>query len=356
MSQEREASTKASKRPMTCKLIFWAFLSLSWLLCPAFAEDCNNTAPVGVQCTEEPSCVIVGETHMLQWKSHVPSKIMVICIHGLGLCARAYKPLSKELSEAGIDGFGVNVRGFGPDRDKPERAKLDCVATVGDIQKLLTSIHKDHPDFRVFLIGESMGGAIALRVAVENPELVDGVVCSAPAWKLLRMSSTAAKGIVEIFMSGNRRTGPAGRAIMRQATSNEELTQHWLADPSHKLRLSLSEARSFVGFISKTDNYAKRLTKPVLIVQGLNDNLLSPRAAAKIFKFVRSPNKTFLIDGTGEHLILEEAQFSPAVIAELITFTRTTLQSKPAFVSVNDKELSPQQRRELAKLLRISGI
>ncbi len=131
---------------------------------------------------------------MLEWKSQAPAKVIVVCIHGLGLCARAYKPLAKELSAAGIDGFGVNVRGFGPDRDKPDRAKLNCAETVGDVRKLLTNIRKEQPDYKVFLIGESMGGALAIRIAAENPGLVDGVVCSAPAWKLLKNAANCCEG------------------------------------------------------------------------------------------------------------------------------------------------------------------
>ena len=145
---------------------------------------------------------------MLEWKSPSPSKIIVVCIHGLGLCARAYKPLAQELSAKGIDGFGVNVRGFGPDRDQPERAKLDCVDTLDDVRKLLAAIHKEHPDYKVFLIGESMGGALAVRIAAEHPELVDGAVCSAPAWKLLKMRKTAVKGVFELFLSPGSHPGP----------------------------------------------------------------------------------------------------------------------------------------------------
>ncbi|MBZ0186165.1 MAG: lysophospholipase, partial [Candidatus Obscuribacterales bacterium] len=157
---------------------------------------------------------------MLEWKSPAPSRIFVVCIHGLGLCARAYKPLAKELSAAGIDGFGVNVRGFGPDRDQADRSKLDCVKTVGDVAELLESIHREHPDYKVILIGESMGGALAIRIAAEYPQLVDGVVCSAPAWKILKMRRTAVKGIFELFLYSRKHPGPAGRAVLHQATTD----------------------------------------------------------------------------------------------------------------------------------------
>jgi alpha-beta hydrolase superfamily lysophospholipase len=137
----------------------------------------------------------------------------------------AYKPLAKQFSDAGIAGYSINVRGFGPDRDKADRAKLNCIDTVGDIGKLLVDIHKQYPDYKVFLVGESMGGALAIRAAAENADLVDGVVCSAPAWKLLKMRSTAVKGIFELYLFHSRRPGIASRGVIKQATSDRELSR-----------------------------------------------------------------------------------------------------------------------------------
>ncbi|CAN5278818.1 hypothetical protein BH10CYA1_BH10CYA1_45920 [soil metagenome] len=317
----------------------------------------SATISIGSPCAEDPSCVIVGGTHMLEWKSTNPAKIIVVCIHGLGLCARAYKPLAQELSAAGIDGFGVNVRGFGPDRDKPDRSKLDCVDTVDDVNNLLVRIHKEYPDYKVILVGESMGGALAIRITAENPNLVDSIVCSAPAWKLLKMRRTAAKGIFELFLFSGSGPGPAVRAVIKQATSDPKLSEHWLADSSHKLKLSLGEATSFFGFINKTDKYAKQIEKPVLVIQGLNDHLVSPRSVAALFRDIPSDNKTFLIDGKGEHLVLEEDRFTKALTEKLIDWMKIdAVAQSPRFTVevVNDQALSTAENRRLKKLRRLA--
>lgn len=294
---------------------------------------------------------------MLEWRSQTPLKVVVVCLHGLGLCARAYKPLADKLSQAGIDGFGVNVRGFGPDRSNPEHSRLDCVKTVGDVRELLKNIRKAQPESRLFIMGESMGGALAIRIAAENPELVDGVICSAPAWKLLKMRRTAAKGVLELVFFPNKRPGPAGRGVMRQATSDPELTDHWLQDSSHKLKLSLKEATAFLSFISKTDDYARKLNMPTLVLQGLQDKLVSPKAVARIFRDVPANKKSFLIDATGEHLVLEEGRFSPALLESVISWMKTDLKSRPIqrnFEIVNHESLSRRNQRHLRLLTRLA--
>lgn len=37
---------------------------------------------------------------------------------------------------------------------------------------------------KLLLLGESMGGALALKVAADNPDIVDGVIASEPAYRV----------------------------------------------------------------------------------------------------------------------------------------------------------------------------
>jgi acetolactate decarboxylase len=353
----RVKSIKFSRGLLTCTLL--ALLAqtaeLSLFIRPVQAAD---TCAIGSPCLTDPACVVVGNTHILEWKSKTPAKIVVICIHGLGLCAMAYKPLAKQFSDAGIDGYGINVRGFGPDRDKADRAKLNCIDTVSDIGKLLVDIHKQYPDYKVFLVGESMGGALALRAAAENADLVDGVVCSAPAWKLLKMRSTAVKGIFELYLFHSRRPGIASRGVIKQATSDRELAEHWLTGSSHKMKLTRKEAFDFVRFVSKTDSYAKKIEMPVLVMQGLDDHLVSPKAVAELFGDMPARSKEFLIDAKGEHLLLEEGNFSPALIEKLISWLKADHSSdrSPTLITmINEQSLSTPEAHRLQRLLKVAN-
>jgi acetolactate decarboxylase len=357
---KRAKSIKFSRLLLVSALVTLSQTAALYALAsPVVAAD---ACLIGSPCAEDPACKIVGNTHMLEWKSKTPAKIIVVCIHGLGLCAMAYKQLAKEFSDAGIDGYGVNVRGFGPDRDKADYAKLNCIDTASDIGKLLVDIRKQYPGYKVYLVGESMGGALAIRAAAENADLIDGVVCSAPAWKLLKMRSTAVKGVVELYLFRSRKPGMASRGVIHQATTDHELREHWLAGQSHKMKLTRKEATAFVRFVSKTDSYAKRVTKPVLVMQGLDDRLVSPKAVAKLFGDIPASNKEFLIDAKGEHLLLEEGKFSPVLLDTLITWLKAdqsvsrSASSKPiaAITVINDQTLSPVEMRRLSRLQKLA--
>lgn len=362
---KRAKSIKFSRLLLISALVMLSQTAALYALAsPVVAAD---ACLIGSPCAADPACKIVGNTHMLEWKSKTPAKIIVVCIHGLGLCAMAYKPLAKEFSAAGIDGYGVNVRGFGPDRDKADYAKLNCIDTASDIGRLLVDIRKQYPGYKVYLLGESMGGALAMRAAAENAELIDGVVCSAPAWKLLKMRSTAVKGIVELYLLRSRKPGIASRGVIHQATTDHELREHWLAGQSHKMKLTRKEATDFMRFVSKTDSYAKKLDKPVLVMQGLDDHLVSPKAVAKLFGDIPSSNKEFVIDAKGEHLLLEEGKFSPVLVEKLIAWLKP-VQATPKQVStksassepiaaitvINDLTLSPVEVRRLSRLQKLA--
>lgn len=352
---KRAKSTKFSRLLLVSTLVMLS--QTAALYVPADPAMAADACQIGSPCATDPACKIVGDTHMLEWKSKAPAKIIVVCIHGLGLCAMAYKPLAKELSEVGVDGYGVNVRGFGPDRDRADRAKLNCIDTVNDIGKLLADLRNHYPHYKVYLLGESMGGALAIRTAAEYADLIDGVVCSAPAWKLLKTRSTAVKGVVELYLFRSRKPGIASRGVIHQATADHELREHWLAGQSHKMKLTRKEAADFVRFVSKTDSYAKKVSRPVLVMQGLDDHLVSPKAVAKIFGDIPARNKEFLIDAKGEHLLLEEGKFSPVLLEKLIAWLKADQNlAKPlaSITVINDQNLSPTASRRLSRLQKLA--
>lgn len=252
------------------------------------------------------------------------------------------------------------MRGFGPDRANKSYSKLDLVDTLDDLKKLLASVHSSYPGYSVFLLGESMGGALALRVAADNPHLVTGVICSAPAWKLLRLKRTAVKGVFELLMVSHK-PGPAGRSVVRQATSDPALNEHLFSDPSHKLKLSAREVTAFLRFISKTDEASGRIQSRVLFVQGLHNRLVNPRAVAKLFSEVPARHKHFIVDAQGEHLLLEEGQASEALLSKLLDWIKSTgeTQQMPdrTFTVVNHASGRQDDRaiKTLRKLCKIDG-
>ncbi len=121
------------------------------------------------------------------------SKAILLCVHGLGFSSSSYEPFGKKLSSLGYATYAVDVRGFGSWLKKEGHETVDFDSCLQDVEQALKSLHKAYPGEPVFLVGESMGGAIALSSAARYPDLVQGLVSAVPSRDRFHKTSNSSK-------------------------------------------------------------------------------------------------------------------------------------------------------------------
>src|SRR5262249_7147389 len=132
-----------------------------------YAQSATSTPTTGAPC--------------ISWVDPaVPPRVALLCIHGLGLYSGSYQDFGRHLARGGIATFAIDVRGFGSWVTGKGEKDIDFNSCLDDIKSAVASIHTAYPNLPVFLLGESMGGAIALRFAVQHPEMIDGLISSVP--------------------------------------------------------------------------------------------------------------------------------------------------------------------------------
>lgn len=100
----------------------------------------------------------------------------VVCLHGWGASAYAYRHVLAPLAAAGVDAYAPDLRGHGWS-DKPlDRAAYTPDAFAAWTLRLLDALQLD----RALLVGHSLGGAIALHTAGRAPDRVTALVLLAP--------------------------------------------------------------------------------------------------------------------------------------------------------------------------------
>lgn len=237
----------------------------------------------------------------------VQPRIALLCIHGLGLYSGAYKAFGTCLAKQGIATYAIDVRGFGSWMKAKGHTKVDFKDCVDDAKSALEAIRQAHPGAPVFLMGESMGGAIALRVASMYPDLVEGLISSVPAGERFRQKKTDLKIALE-YLKGRNKPFDIGSEIVAQATQNEQLRQDWSTDPLDRMDLSPEELIQFQSFMNENHEAAKSIADdPVLFVQGTKDKLVKPEGTWELFNQLTTPDKYFFAVPS-EHLIFEEGQ------------------------------------------------
>lgn len=239
----------------------------------------------------------------------VPTRFVLVCVHGLGLHHKSFESFAKRVAREGVITVAFDVRGFGTYVDASGLEKISLNECVQDLKQVTAKLRADYAKYPLFILGESMGGAIALRVVSEAPDIVDGLICSVPSGARHNTLGTAFKVGTELLFD---KTKPmeVGKSVVHQATGSESLRHEWLNDPSARLNLSAEELLQFSNFMNENFAAAKKITKkPVILFQGHNDKLVKESGTLELFDALSTPNKSIVILGNTEHLIFEAGQF-----------------------------------------------
>ncbi len=253
---------------------------------------------------------------LVAWKAAQPSAVL-IAVHGFGLHKYAFESLAERMQRDGISTYALDVRGFGGWMQSNRASQINFPGTMRDLLLLVSSIRNETPATPVFLMGESMGGAIALAFAAQNPGVVDGVISSVPGNERFRSMSTAARIVAGYVLSAGGKIN-LKKLLVNQVTDHDDLKQSWRSDKQAKLRVSLKELLRFNRFMKQSPNMVRRISNlPVLVVQGHRDNLVKPAGTQKLFDDLSTQDKQLLMLENQEHLTLEEGQFDDTVVNEV---------------------------------------
>lgn len=237
------------------------------------------------------------------------------------------------MAKAGYAIYAMDVRGFGSFMELPGERQCDFPKCLDDVRGALDMVHQAHPGLPVFLLGESMGGAIALRVTAMHPELVDGLISSVPAAERYGQGKSTMKVGFKLLTSPNKEMNVSDM-VVNQSTQKAELREEWSKDPLARFMLTPKELMQFQQFMVANEHSAKNITKtPVLMVQGTSDRLVKHIANEHIIKSIPSPDAQLVFVDSAEHLIFEEGQFNDGVITLVSDWLKSHSAPKPVAAS-----------------------
>jgi alpha-beta hydrolase superfamily lysophospholipase len=247
----------------------------------------------------------------------VPVKGYVLCVHGLGLHKGTYQQFGERMAKLGWGVYAVDVRGFGSFQKMPGPAPrtVDFEGCLQDVKAALDFVHKEHPGAPVFIIGESMGGGIALQAAARYPDLVDGLISSVPGAQRFNAGKDSLK-VGAHMLAGPKHSMDVTKIVVERSTKKEDLREEWLKDDLGRFELSPFELMQFQLFMNANDKWAKKITAtPVLMMSGTEDALVKHEDQEFLIKDIPSQDKHQVYVVGAEHLILEEGQFDENVLS-----------------------------------------
>lgn len=253
-------------------------------------------------------------------------KVVLLCVHGLGLNSQSFEQFGRDMSKRGVATFAVDVRGFGTWMKLDGKEEVDFDSCLMDVEKALKVLHTAYPKVPIFILGESMGGAIALRITAEHPELVSGLISAVPSGDRFHKTRNELKVALRLMTGRKNKPMDLGTAVVDEATDDPGLREGWKDDPLNRLSISPKELMQFSRFMNENHDMAERIVgKPVLILAGFKDKLVKPQGTIDLFNEIPTADKMLMIVGNGEHLIFEESQMTEQVAAMLLGWLNSHL-------------------------------
>lgn len=301
-----------------CALSLSLTLSLMIFPEPGFSVPKKNKTIIAVASYKHPTASIPS-TPLIKtpYRSWLPKKqkprLVLLCIHALGLNSKSFEQFGNHMAASGIPTYAIDVRGFGAWTKNPKDAHMDFEACLGDVNQALTILHKAYPKLPVFLVGESMGGAIAIQATSRYPDLVNGLISSVPS-SSERKGGFMKSGMIIIYNTASNPSGSVDMStvIVDKATADPALEEKIKGNPMNRSELSKNELASFKKFMDETHDAAPLIERtPVLMLVAMKDKLVTASGSLDLLEEMSSPQKQMLIDGNSGHLMLEEGQMIP---------------------------------------------
>ncbi len=118
--------------------------------------------------------------HEYRWPTDDEPVAVLVVVHGVVEHCGRYAEMAEALNRRGIAVCGFDLRGHG--RSEGDRVWVERFDRyLADLGLYLERIRLRHPKTPLFVFGHSMGGVIAGLFAIGRPDVMKGLIMSAPA-------------------------------------------------------------------------------------------------------------------------------------------------------------------------------
>ena len=222
----------------------------------------------------------------------------LVIAHGLGEHSGRYGNVVNRLLPVNYSLWIPDHRGHGRSGGKKGHV-LNFEQYLLDLRLMVEMAREDLPQGRkIFLLGHSMGGLIALYFAMQSPELIDGVIASSPALGMV-IEVPAVKNVLGKVMSLMWPGLLLGNELDATKISRDEsVVKAYQDDPLVHDRVSARWFTEILSAMEAVNRQTSRMQIPLLMQVAGDDHLVNAQSSRQFFENLTVADKTLhMYDG-----------------------------------------------------------
>ncbi|KAF9591374.1 hypothetical protein IFM89_004059 [Coptis chinensis] len=273
-------------------------------------------APLGIRTMEWYERNSKGlEIFCKSWmpKRGVRIKGVVCFCHGYGdTCTFFFEGIAKIIALSGYAIYAIDHPGFG--------LSEGLHGYIPSFDELVDNVIERYRNIKGkseasklprFLLGQSMGGAVALKAHLKRPSEWDGVVLVAPMCKIsedvipapaiLQVLSVMSSFLPEAKLVPDTDLGEL--AFRETETRKKKMAAYNVISYSDQMRLKT--AMELLKATKEIESQVHKVSSPLLVIHGAADKVTDPLVSKFLYEKACSTDKTLKIYPEGCHCILE---------------------------------------------------
>lgn len=332
------------RRPVRRLLIvLLAIIGLAGCASPQLQRTSSDSGPARLG----PGAAVMADGYRLplrQWGDPDQAKSVLLALHGLNDYSNAFVNLGAYLAHRGILVYAYDQRGFGATAQRGRWAGETRM--IADLQELTSLLRERHPRLPLFLLGESMGGAVAMSAAARGLR-TDGIVLIAPAvWSRDTMNP-----IQLLVLETVAHTVPwlklTGSGLNIRPSDNLDMLRALSKDP---LVIKGTRVDALWGVTNIMDlgmSAAEKLEGPMLLLYGENDQIIPANAFCTMLDKMPSKSSSIriLLYEKGWHMLPRDLQ-GERVMADIAAWISDRNQDLP---SSEEVQADSQRLKQLCR-------
>jgi len=261
---------------------------------------------------------------------------ILLALHGFNDYRNAFSGAGRYFADRGIMTVAYDQRGFGETAQRgiwPGRQLLQQ-----DAASLASLLCRRYPDVPLYLLGESMGGAVSILAAVENSnECLRGVVLAAPAiwgWQTMPFWQATLLRLAAWLVPANEVTG---EGLEIRPSDNIEMLRALGRDPLVIKSTRIDAIYGLTGLMDQAFRASSEVNLPVLLLYGEHDEVIPKPALCRMVAALpdsRDSTWRMVLYPDGYHMLARDLQ-ADTVLADIVTWVNGEYRELPSGYAVS---------------------